>query len=93
MLHKPDFVFIAEPWMLSEKFPDKFWRDLKLKIFAVNDRGPLMPNLWCSCAEQWNPNVIVNFAQHVSFTIMAENRPIGISAIYASTNYLRRRIL
>lgn len=52
-----------------------------------------MQNLWCLCAEHWNPIVVLKPVQHVSFTVVAENQTFGISAVYASTNYVRRRTL
>lgn len=44
--NKPDLVFVSEPMILMEQFVDRFWSRLNLKVFAVNDRGDLNPNLW-----------------------------------------------
>jgi hypothetical protein len=56
--NKPSFVFIAEPWMDVNSFPQTWLRRLNLKVFAVNNRGNLLPNLWCLCLDHLNPEVI-----------------------------------
>lgn len=79
--------------MLFDKVPARFWRNMKLKIFALNNRESLRPNLWCLCSEAYDPTIIVNSSQHVSFTVKLDNQIIGISAVYASTSYINRRSL
>lgn len=41
-----DFLFLSESWMPLDTFPS-FGRQLGLKLFVVNGRLPLSPNLWC----------------------------------------------
>lgn len=53
----------------------------------------MKPNLWCLCKESWNPVIVANCSQHVSFTVSVDNQEIGISAIYAATTYISRRPL
>lgn len=48
--NKSSWVFISKSWVLVENFPNSFWTSLNLKVFAVNDRTSLAPNLWCLCA-------------------------------------------
>lgn len=91
--HNPDFLFIAEPWLPFTSFPDKFWKKLKLKLIAINDRDNLDSNLWCLCKEEWNPCVTKVSDQYVSFSIMVDGISFGISAVYASTSYVKRRSL
>lgn len=76
--------------MLFEHFHLSFWNSLKLKLFAVNNRQGLNPNLWCFCAEQFFPSIIKISDQQVVFSISAENQNIYFSAIYASTSYVHR---
>jgi hypothetical protein len=45
LLHKPDLLFIAEPWMDFGDFPPSWFRRLGFKLFSFNDRGNLKPNL------------------------------------------------
>src|SRR4051812_14905584 len=91
--NSPDFVFIAEPWMNFDKFP-KVWLDrLDLKPFAFNNRINSLPNLWCFCRSNLNPNVINSDDQHISFSITVNGFVFGYSVIYASTNYITRRSL
>lgn len=67
--HKPDFLFIAEPWMLLSNFPSSFWTQLGLKPFVVNSRHPLGPNIWCLCKLHLTPHLIAATSQHVSLSI------------------------
>lgn len=48
-INKPDFLFIGEPSISPAQFPERFWHDLDMKLFVVNNRGSLNPNLWCIC--------------------------------------------
>lgn len=91
--NNPDFLFIFEPWISFDCFPVKFWKNLNLKLVTVNDRGTLAPNLWCLCKDNWNPSVLEVSDQHISFSIDVNGQVFGLSAIYASTSYLKRRIL
>lgn len=50
-LHKPDFLFIAEPWISFDALPVAFFSNFHFKLFAVNNRNQLLPNLWCLCAK------------------------------------------
>jgi len=79
--HKPDFVFISEPWMDVAKFPKRWLSNLHLKMFALNNRPGMIPNIWCFCKVTLNPVIIASEAQHVSFTIIDD------------TNYRTRRLL
>jgi hypothetical protein len=65
--NNPDIILIAEPWMNFECFP-KFWlQNLGLKLFAVNSRVNLLPNLWCICKLNICSTIIAADVQHVSF--------------------------
>lgn len=66
LMHKPDFLFLSEPWISTDQVPFNFWNGLKLKLFATNDRGHLRPNIWCLCADQFQPTVIANSSQYIS---------------------------
>lgn len=84
--HKPDFVFISErPSLFVDKFPSRFWKNLNLKVFAINNRNNLSPNLCCACAVNLEPTIIANSNQHISFSVLIEGQIVGISTIYAST--------
>lgn len=47
----------------------------------------------CMCFEIWNPSIIVNSDQHISFIVNLDGQDIGFSAVYAATGYLQRRSL
>ncbi|XP_019455110.1 PREDICTED: uncharacterized protein LOC109356233 [Lupinus angustifolius] len=61
--NKPDVVFISEPMVLSNKINPLFWSGLNLKLFTVNDRGNLLPNIWGLCQVGLNPTIIYNTSQ------------------------------
>lgn len=79
--NKPDFIFISEPMILLDDFPARFWSRMNLKVFAVNSRGNLIPNLWCICSNDINPMVISNSNQQVSFSILWNNQIICLCYI------------
>jgi hypothetical protein len=91
--HKPDFVFISEPWMCFDDFPSRWLVNLNLKLFAMNTRPNLLPNLWCFCKLSINPIVLASDEQQVSFTFCENNKTLAMSAVYASTNYISIRNL
>jgi hypothetical protein len=47
--NKHDFVTIVEPWMKFEEFPSRWLQRLGYKLFALNGRDNLLPNIWCIC--------------------------------------------
>lgn len=44
---KPGLCFIAEPWMSVSHLSQRWLHNLNPKVFAVNTRNNLNPNLWC----------------------------------------------
>lgn len=91
--NKPDLIFVAEPWMDSKKFPKAWLHNLDQKLYALNQRDDLLPNLWCFSKSHLNPDIISLDYQQVSFTNNLNNITLGLSAIYASTSYICRRRL
>jgi hypothetical protein len=91
--YNPDFVFLSEPWMNFDDFPRRWLVNLNLKLFAMNQRDNLLPNIWCLCKLNLNPTLLAFDYQHVSFTFTGNNLTFALTAIYASTNYLKRRQL
>lgn len=92
-IYKPEFCFIAEPWMSLGNFPIRWFTRKHLKVFAVNDRPNMLPNLWCICSIDLDPEIISIDDQQVSFTLKVNEKSIGMSVVYASTNYVKRRTL
>jgi hypothetical protein len=91
--YKPEFCFISEPWMKFTDFPPNWFSRLNLKQFAVNNRSNLLPNLWCFGSSNIDLVVVHVDDQQVSFTVKENGVDIGISVVYASTNYVKRRQL
>ena len=91
--NKPDFVFISEPWMHIEDIPRNWFSRLNLKLFALNTRDNLLPNLQCLCNTNLNPNILHIDDQSVSFSLSDNGKLFAISVVYASTSCYRRRLL
>lgn len=91
--NKPDFVFLAGPWMNFNNFPPNWLSRLHLKQFAFNNRDSLLLNIWCFCNDSINPIILNSDDQQVSFTVNTHGMEFGFSVIYASTNYVNRRNL
>lgn len=93
LLHKPDLIFISEPWIPYVNFPQTWFQRLGFKLFSFNERGNLKPNLWCFCATDLNPHVIDKDAQQVTFNLLVNSNLLCFTAVYASTSNLTRRDL
>jgi len=91
--NKPDFILISEPWISFDRFPKNWFHRLGFKLFTCNFRQNNIPNLWCICTSDLNPQIINISDQHVSFTIIQNSTTIGVNAVYASTCYIQRRRL
>ncbi|XP_019432112.1 PREDICTED: uncharacterized protein LOC109339158 [Lupinus angustifolius] len=79
--------------VLSNKINPLFWSALNLKLFTVNDRGSLLPNIWGLCHVGLNPNIISNTSHQISISLILDNQQVFICDVYAHTNYLMRRSL
>jgi len=93
LVHKPEFCFISEPWMHIDNFPRGWFDRNGYKLFSMNDRNDLLPNLWCICTKNWNPVIVSISDQMVAFTFNHNGIVGGMIVVYASTCYLKRREL
>lgn len=71
-MHRPDFLFLSEPWIAYSQVPSGFFRSLNLKLFVENDRGSIPSNFWCFCSDAFTPKVITSARQNVAFSIMLD---------------------
>lgn len=92
-LHNLDFVFISEPWMDFEQFPERWITSLQLKMFALNNRPNRLSNIQYFCKISMNLVILTLDEQHVSFSIVDGHQTFVISVVYASTDYRKRRQL
>jgi hypothetical protein len=92
-VYKPEFCFIAEPWLKFSDFPINWFTRLNFKVFAINNRHSKLPNLWCLCLNNLDPVVLHNDDQQISFSYNDNGKDLGVSVIYASTDYIKRRHL
>jgi len=44
--HKPMLIFIAEPMINFALVHSWFWPSIGVSKYCVNNRGPLLPNIW-----------------------------------------------
>jgi len=93
LLHKPDFLFIAEPWMNFDNFPAIWLNRLGLKLFSCNVKENLLPNLWCFCSATLNHVVINKDDQQISFSFDLDNHTFFMPVVYASANNNKRKEL
>jgi len=80
---KPGLIFLAEPWISYERFPQNWLHKLGYKLFACNTKPNNIPNLWCICTNNLDPVIVVSYDQQVSLTYNSVT--FGVSAVYAST--------
>jgi hypothetical protein len=92
-VHNPNIVVITEPWMDFSDFPTRWLQRLGLKLFCMNDRDNLIPNIWCICKSTLEPQVLLIDKQCVAFSLLVQDKLIGFAAVYASNCYINRRIL
>lgn len=78
---------------MLDRIPRGFWQCLKLKVFAVNDKMNLAPNIWGLCSDSISPSVLSVSNQHISLSLLINSDIIFVYGIYASTSYLNRRAL
>lgn len=81
--NKHDFCFIVEAWMDSHSFSKDWLARLDLKIFVVNSKPKLLPNLWCLCLTHLILIIVSINDQQVSFTIIEDEKTFSIYAVYA----------
>lgn len=91
--HRPDFLFLSEPYIDIEQIPSSFWTGIKLKPFVLNDRESAFPNLWGLCADNLDPVLVLSSKQQVTFSLLWEQQTIFLTVVYASTSNIIRRDL
>ncbi|XP_019438908.1 PREDICTED: uncharacterized protein LOC109344602 [Lupinus angustifolius] len=68
----------------------RFWAELRLKIFVVNNRGNNLPNLWGLCAIHLDPSILMTSSQHISISITQNNKISNICAVIGDFNVVLR---
>ena len=53
----------------------------------------MLPNLCCFCSTNLNPTILTEHEQEITFTITENNITSAFDVVYASTCYLKRRLL
>ena len=90
---KPELCFISEPMMSINNLSPRWLYNLGLKVCAVNNRGSFLPNLWCLYSSQLSPTIINIDNKQISIQVDLEGKSFGVTAVYASNCYIKRRQL
>lgn len=92
--HKPDLLFISEPFVSFHQIPSYFWLSIGMQLISLNHRPDKLPNLWAfKTINSPQHALIAASCQHITFSIKYSNTPVIISAIYAHNDHRNRRIL
>ena len=59
--------------------------------YCINNRGPLLPNLWALKGNDFLATIIFVSDQSIALEISCDQSIVYIAAIYASTYYVKRR--
>ncbi|XP_061993882.1 uncharacterized protein LOC133711805 [Rosa rugosa] len=92
-IHRPLFVCLSEPFILLESINRSFWRSLGLVPITTNNRGLQAPNLWVLGQEALQPTVISSTDQQITFSCSLDGLLCVITAVYARTTIVGRRML
>jgi len=92
-LHTPSLVFIAEPMVSYASIPNWFSRNVGVHNYCLNNRDPLIPNLWAVWGSDSMYTVIFTSSQCLVLEHIYRGTKIYIAGIYANTSYLLRRHL
>jgi len=90
---KPELCFTSEPMMPINNLSPRWLHNLGVKVCAVNNRGSLLPNLWCLYSSQLSPTIINIDDQQFSIQVDLEGKSFGVTTLYASNCYIKRRQL
>jgi hypothetical protein len=91
--HKPSLIFVAEQMVNFAQIPAWYWPYIGVSKYCINNRGPLLPNLWALWGNELITTVIFVSDQCIALEISCYQSSVYIAAIYASTYYVKRRQL
>jgi hypothetical protein len=91
--HKPSIIFVAEPMVSFENVPSWYWHSLGVSKYCMNNRGPLLPNLWALWGNELMATVIFVSDQCIALEVSCFQSTVYIAAIYANNYYVNRRQL
>jgi len=87
--HQPSLIFVAEPMIAFDSVPPWYWNSIGVSKYCVNSRENLQPNLWALWGS--GVSVVVMFVsdQCIALEITSNQSTIYVTAVYASTSYLK----
>lgn len=91
VIHKPQFIFIAEPKFVFDNLPISWFSKLGFKHFARNSSP--FHSLWCLCRLDLDPTVLESKEQFVAFSFYQDNNPLALVVVYASNNLYKLKEL
>jgi hypothetical protein len=75
------------------QIPAWYWPTIGVPKYCINNRGPLLPNLWVLWGNEFIATVIFVSDQCIALEVSCYQSTVYIAAIYASTYYVKRRQL
>lgn len=85
--------FISEPWTDIAKFSLNWLNRIGFKLVCVNNRGNLLPNIWCFCIKSISPTILDTNDQQIFVHVDLNGKAFHITTVYASNCHIRRRLL
>lgn len=89
--HKPDWVAILEPKILSSSLPRRYLSGLKLTLYMENSRLGMRPNIWVLYRPDLaaSSHIITSSDQFVAI----RSRDSTLLFVHAKNTYTQRRTL
>ena len=73
--------------------PSWYWHSIGVSKSCLNDRGPLLPNLWALWGDGVHTIVIFGSNQCIALEVTWQQSTVYIAAVYTCTSYLNCRQL
>jgi hypothetical protein len=79
--HKPSLIFVAEPMVNFAQIPAWYWPTIGVSKYCINNRGPLLPNLWALWGNDLCATVIFLSDQCIALEISCYQSTVYIAAV------------
>jgi hypothetical protein len=78
--------------MCFDSFPRRWLHRLGLKLFSVNLKDNLLPNIWYICKDSLDLDPLYIDEQFVAFKVNALDKTFCVAAVFVSTRYIKRSL-
>lgn len=86
-------IFIAEPMINFAQVPSWFWPSIGVSKYCINNRGPLLPNIWALWGSDLLATIVYVSDQCIALELAGYQSPIYIDVVYANNYYVKRHQL